>query len=926
MKRIMGKGKAKGTILFTVITVMMVMVVLLMTTLTLTSAANRRSYYNYFESQAQYAAQNAIDAITYSAYNRADFHDWVVNNVTEGDTDRHFINLEFDGSRIQYSNDQPVVECTIERLHPDAKWDEATSALHSRAMWKITATARVGHGRNETEATLSQYLYENFQLPAEELPDRATNAADWRVWDRTIPTTPGTVVHNIPLASSPSTLMFGNKGYANNMVNLGPIYANLDTLPLGWGNYNDAPTSYNNTIVNNRARSVGNTIYVNNILSKVKARTDFQSAREGAIFYGNLAVENSGYSFISKVNGFNGNALHQNSNYVYVDGVLRTEGNSGYIDIGKRDAYDGEAAETTNRPINLYCGSVYIPNKGNSLVVEQGDAILYNPDAESTWIETTGPSFLAEFVATQLNKEIFAGYGNSIGGNIFCNNKKLTLGGGNGEFIVDGDVVMSNPKSELVLNSNVTVNGRVISAGRVTGEGTVGRGIQQGANGRNNRNTDEYGDAYLGSIPSEDYDYSLMPFGYRIDEIFEVYYRWDLTQDSDAAARAFIDPSSGDNLIRESIAAGHGWDVAAIDTTGGIKYVPFTNPLKDMWIIPQHPYYKPADAVGRIVANGVSRPADYDTFVTGLEAAAGFKTNVKIVSHNTEGTDTAPTINNLYVITESCEIDLTDAKYNNDNFSGFFIDPTNATSLPLKIGMKGRCQVDGKAFYFIVNNTAYYLEGDYSDPVAFCEEDDNFRAVNSSQVQVMLKGDCSMGKANPMFMTTGAYAQYNSNTLSVVQNPTFPASKAELDAWPPTLLDIKYAYELVPNFTVFGDAGANFDCSGCNAAIFNCDFVMPLTTISVGTFNYKGDQSVTYREYSDSMTSFGKSYVWAIGSVMIANMDTTNDQNALCAYIGGIGDRIETPPAVIVPNTSGGNSQYLGENRNPYFTSGDQGM
>ena len=82
MKRKMGKGKVKGTVLFTVVTVMLVMVVLLMTTLTLTTSAKRRSYYTYFESQAQYAANAAIDAVTFSAYNDANFHDWVTDNVT----------------------------------------------------------------------------------------------------------------------------------------------------------------------------------------------------------------------------------------------------------------------------------------------------------------------------------------------------------------------------------------------------------------------------------------------------------------------------------------------------------------------------------------------------------------------------------------------------------------------------------------------------------------------------------------------------------------------------------------------------------------------------------------------------------------------------------------------------------------------------
>ena len=79
MKQIMMKGKqrVKGTVLFTVVTVMMVMVVFLMSTLILTTSANRRSYYTYYQTQAQYAAQAALDTITNSAYNDSGFYSWL---------------------------------------------------------------------------------------------------------------------------------------------------------------------------------------------------------------------------------------------------------------------------------------------------------------------------------------------------------------------------------------------------------------------------------------------------------------------------------------------------------------------------------------------------------------------------------------------------------------------------------------------------------------------------------------------------------------------------------------------------------------------------------------------------------------------------------------------------------------------------------
>ena len=55
--------RVKGSVLLTVTMVMFIMVMFLMSTLVLTKSASRRTYYTYFETQAQLAAEAALDAI-----------------------------------------------------------------------------------------------------------------------------------------------------------------------------------------------------------------------------------------------------------------------------------------------------------------------------------------------------------------------------------------------------------------------------------------------------------------------------------------------------------------------------------------------------------------------------------------------------------------------------------------------------------------------------------------------------------------------------------------------------------------------------------------------------------------------------------------------------------------------------------------------
>ena len=155
-------------------------------------------------------------------------------------------------------------------------------------------------------------------------------------------------------------------------------------------------------------------------------------------------------------------------------------------------------------------------------------------------------------------------------------------------------------------------------------------------------------------------------------------------------------------------------------------------------MIKKHPYFNPAEAIGQMVDNHMANFTDYGSFV-GAEALPKFGTDtperlksVTVVSHDASGAiheDTIP--ENVYVIKESCEIDLADYA----DAAGFFIDPSDLTGMNiLKIGLKGATTRDAKPFYFVVNNTADYAE-DYSDPTPYCEQTP-IKSAGRTQVQV----------------------------------------------------------------------------------------------------------------------------------------------------------------------------------------------
>jgi hypothetical protein len=169
---------------------------------------------------------------------------------------------------------------------------------------------------------------------------------------------------------------------------------------------------------------------------------------------------------------------------------------------------------------------------------------------------------------------------------------------------------------------------------------------------------------------------------------------------------------------------------------------------------------------------------------------------------------------------------------------------------------------------------------------------------------------------NPHFMTTGAWYQMcEESAQSVVQNPDFPTADDDLSGLQPP--EVRYAYELIPNFTIFGEEGVNYRLVG-NSAKFNADVAMPLSSITFGTLNDK-TSTVTYREKSSSLPSTGESYLWSISSLMLDNLDM-NDRKAVSAYVGGVGySGGGTPPTERYDRNGGNSSAKIGENKNSWF-------
>lgn len=938
MKQILKKGKVKGTVLFTTTGVMLVLVVFLMSTLVLATSSNRRSYYTYYESQAQYAAQAALDAIASSAYSDGAFYSWIVDSVTDaldpntGEPTRYPITVDFargsssptdtNGTRIQFTNETTnargetvcPVECFVQRAGSNFVWDDVTQAVHEQRAWKITATASVGHGKNATEYSVVNYIYENFHLDDLSTIDTRTNIAENTVhnysWDPDPPpidTESGTLVDAISA--------IGRAGNNNNFTSLGPQSSGLSNFPVGRIRYDSADSGYTVQTINQNY-AVGDVLYVNSLYSSVLRDVEFQRFGEHAIYYGNIYCSNKGnhgfhwssHMSASEVGRYTNGVVPYNAlPYVYVDGTIylaNEPANSpglsgGGIYVGDHRDVDGYY------PVNLYCGGVNTGSAANVAFGVWGDAYLYDPDIDSIICcgDFENNTALKCFVSNNVGKAATQwGDARKVGGNIICNNRSLTLGEAK-TMTIDGDLIMTNKNSTLKITNTVTVTGKVVCAGNIQGRDQLvcNNIITSGSDAFE----DQYDRAYRDRLGTDGYAayinnglaMPLMPFPYRLDEIFQEYKRWDLASADEETARNYI--RSGERLISESNQAGHGWDVKRISKTNPqtnvteTTYVPYTSPvLENQWFVPSFNPVDPSDSVTRLLhqsSSCIDDEAAFDSQSTSVQnydaSNRPMQANVPVLYHDATGGVQTPTLNNAYVINENCTIDFTATNPTNSqpyySKATFFIDPyknghSDRTS-PLMIKLTGGT-LDPSQITIVVNNTAIYSSDYESISSAYAEQDTVYYA-GRREVYIFLQEGFQPKAQAFKLCTSGGYGQMQANSWRVVSNPIYPGQDGYADLSP----ELKYAYELVPNVKVFGQRFATYTFP--NACFMNADVWMPTSTIeNFNASNYQA--SAAYREYSNSSVyNAPTTSMIGVGSMLCDTLNSSPNV-AMIAYIG----------------------------------------
>lgn len=772
------KGKVKGTVLLTVVGVMMVMVVFLMSTLIMTTTAKRRSYYTYFETQAQYAAQAALDAVTHDAYSDDQFNQWMKSLPTEGGT----ITVNFDDSIIPVTTNaagHKLVTCHVQReSNLNMVWDPSAHRVIGQQAWKITATASVGHGSNTAECVVANYIYatdNTFDGGSDSANQIKYEIASISREERPNGSIPTPIVNNATQNGATGL----NVGYTNNLNTYGGSGGGFGEYPQGRTKYDGtgkASRSSNFEVSYGGFTRVGSTIYA-------ATYKDYGlELGQGIVLYGNVYTENE-FNVYAKSKMPATSVDYNNLPFIYIDGKLTNV--SARLSIGAPNAiakdnwsnlYQIDGASAC--PVNLYCGSITFDQKKNSYLY--GDIYLYEP-TETSKIIIDQQTKLVAFSSNVIQKSNMtaAGY---VGGNIICNNKELEIEATDGCTIA-GDIIMTNPSGTLkisVNNNNCTVKGTVVARNSISdnnGKLSVNGGIYAGTGrttcgatgnvldgqGTSYTNTDnaayidslgiqvtngsDYGDTvqkifdaakakpgatstgyYDATYTGSTLDYSLFPFTSRLDEIFEEYVRWDVR---DASGKPGYDSASvaesvwKDDLIKESEKAGHKWSlVAKYSTTYHVRYFPATTPIKGRSFISK---LETMDATtdksigifptsyNDMLAYLPNGKTDFDEF----DRNAGTQ-SVKLYCHDTAGTKQEIDFTNAYVVNTNCKIEVKQG-------DKIFIDPTrggHSEADPLIVCMYG----DAGNATIVINNSAEYRTN-YSSYKAYAD----YTAANSSE-------------------------------------------------------------------------------------------------------------------------------------------------------------------------------------------------
>jgi hypothetical protein len=176
------RKKAKGTVLYTVVSVMIVLFVFVMVTLSLAKAANDRAHNSYNKNQAQYTAENIVDVIQNALVNTSSsLNAPLIDKIKKaGDKD---IALsvsdlpEGSGTLVDprnHNTENPVV--LLEYCGQDAPGQNFIQGSN-KAIYKVSVSVK----RGKQIYDYSQYLYQTFTPDEESLispPALTTNGED----------------------------------------------------------------------------------------------------------------------------------------------------------------------------------------------------------------------------------------------------------------------------------------------------------------------------------------------------------------------------------------------------------------------------------------------------------------------------------------------------------------------------------------------------------------------------------------------------------------------------------------------------------------------------------------------------------------------------------------------------------------------------
>ena len=459
------KGKVKGSVLLTVVGVMLVMVVFLMSTLILTTAAQRRSYYTYFETQAQFAAQAALEAVTKDAYSQESFFNYI---SADGDT----ITVDFTDTDIPVAeNDsgQKLVNCTIEPVSDNFIWDEKNNKLVKQKAWKITAVAAVGSEHNRAEARISNFIYANVRETSSR-PNTTSwlTVSSFGTTTNTTPPTPGTTITGPLAGMTEAGLVTLGGGSTDNGSGGGSGTIGITEFPLGrtqygqdqWGNVTTKFT------LGNDGEQAGNLVSTGGTFLTGNSQYFAIEAQHGVTIMGNMNVQNGIGAY--SITADNPALMYKELPYVYVDGTLAGQNIAiGYTGNGNNPGTP-KAGTQNATPTNLYAGAIY--NRNNSFAA-YGDIFLYDP-ALTSHIEYKSDTALAQFIETNVTKSNYGG--GYVGGDFISNNGTVELRAAN-QIKFGGDFIMTNPAGVLKFNDGQSTNntvhiyGALVLAGRVEG-------------------------------------------------------------------------------------------------------------------------------------------------------------------------------------------------------------------------------------------------------------------------------------------------------------------------------------------------------------------------------------------------------------------------------------------------------------------------